>query len=174
MVAAEGGRVLPRTGGDAMHYLAGLIMVLQVALWFVLEKRLSLRALDWFGWCVWALGMVMILLSIATLRRRGNVPPGSSFVDTGSLVTDGIFGIVRHPLYLGWSLMYFVPLLFNPRWETASLALAGVFAVQVVTREEEKALLDRFGEAYRCYAESVPGMNLLKGLWTAIRRRRRT
>jgi len=155
-----------------MHRLAGVIIVLEAVLCFVLEKTLSVRALDWLGAFVWVLGMAMILLSIATLRRRGNVPAGSSFVETQSIVTDGIFGIVRHPLYLGWSLMYLVPLLFNPRWELAVLALAGAVTVQAFTRHEEKALMVEYGDAYRSYAASVPRMDLITGLGRAIRRRR--
>jgi len=157
-----------------MHRVAGAIMILEVVLCFVLEKMLSIRALDWLGALVWVVGMAMILLSITTLRRRGNVPAGLSFVNTSTIVTDGIFGIVRHPLYLGWSLMCLVPVLFNPRWELAILALIGAVGVQVFTRQEEKALLDQYGDAYRSYAASVPGMNLLQGLWMAIRRRRTT
>lgn len=149
-------------------------MVLEVALCFVLEKTLSLSVLDWLGWLVWILGMAMILLSIQTLRRRGNVPAGKSFVDTSSIVREGVFGVVRHPLYLGWSLMYLVSLLFNPRWELAILAVAGVAAVQVFTRREEKTLIDQYGDAYRDYAALVPRMDLLKGLWRALWRRRKT
>ena len=156
-----------------MHYLAGAILVLELGLCFVLEKVVSFRALDCLGWIVWALGMAVMLLAISTLRRRGRVPPGSSFVETQSVVTDGIFGIVRHPLYLGWSLMYLVPVLFNLRWELAILALVGAATVQVFTRQEEQALAARFGDAYRCYAASVPMMDLLGGMLRALRRRRK-
>jgi protein-S-isoprenylcysteine O-methyltransferase Ste14 len=157
-----------------MHLLAGVLLVVEVALSFGLEKILSVRALDWIGALMWFLGMALILLSIVTLRRRGGVPDGKSFVNTSSVVTDGIFGIVRHPLYLGWSLMYLVPLLFNPRWELAFLAAAGIASVQVFTRQEEKILLDEYGDSYQTYAALVPRMDLVKGLWRAIRRRRTT
>ncbi len=155
-----------------MHLFAGAILVVEFGVSIVLEKTLSIRALDWIGAFVWILGMALILLSITTLRCRGDVPAGSSFVNTAAVVAAGVFGIVRHPLYLGWSLMYLVPLLFNPRWELAVLALAGIVAVQVFTRQEEKALLDRYGDAYRSYAATVPRMDLVRGLWRAIRRRR--
>jgi protein-S-isoprenylcysteine O-methyltransferase Ste14 len=154
-----------------MHLLAGAILVLETVLCFVLEKKLTLGVLDWLGTITWVLAMALILQSIRTLRRRGDVRAGSSFVNTTSVVADGVFGIVRHPLYLGWSLMYLVPALFNPRWELAALALAGIVAVQVFTWQEEKGLLDRFGDAYRTYSAAVPRMDLLRGAWRAIRRR---
>jgi len=154
-----------------MHLLAAAILVLEVILLFVLDKIHVIEALDWVGWFVWALGMAMIVLSITALRRRGHVRPGSSFVETQSLVTDGIFAIIRHPLYLGWTLMYGVPLLFNPRPELAILALAGLVAVQVFSRQEEKNLIAQYGDEYLVYSASVPRMDLLTGILRALRRR---
>lgn len=154
-----------------MHYLAGVLLIAECVLLFVLEKTVVYAPLDWIGAGVWAFAMALIVLAISTLRRRGNVAPDASFVATHTLVTGGIFGIVRHPLYLGWSVMYLVPICFNPRWELVILAVVGMAAVQFFAREEERILVRQYGDAYLSYARSVPGMNILAGIARALRRR---
>lgn len=72
------------------------------------------------------------------------------------IVTSGVYGIVRHPIYsadilLGWSLF----LLF-PRW----WVLIGIVWLSVIMliwmRLEEKALTEKFGNDYLEYKHKVP------------------
>jgi protein-S-isoprenylcysteine O-methyltransferase Ste14 len=75
------------------------------------------------------------------------------------LVTEGAFGVVRHPVYLGAFLI----------WAGLSLAslspVAGVFTLIYVLpvyllyiRSEETMMADRMGAPYRSYRESVPAL----------------
>ncbi len=74
------------------------------------------------------------------------------------LVTSGMHGHVRHPLYVGHLLMM-------TAW-TAGSGLAVCFALTVfavitgvwMIRLEERELEQRFGEAYREYKKRVPAM----------------
>lgn len=83
--------------------------------------------------------------------REGDLPdPGRS----GRLFTGKAYGIVRHPLYLGIS----VVLLFHPvqtRNSFLSVALV-VLYFYIGTFFEERRLLRAFGQEYRDYQRRVP------------------
>jgi len=74
----------------------------------------------------------------------------------GALVTDGIYGIVRHPQYSG---LFAVTIGLLIQWPTIVTALTWpvlvLMYVRLARREEAEAAL-LFGEAYRVYAERVP------------------
>ncbi|PWB60446.1 MAG: hypothetical protein C3F14_13145 [Deltaproteobacteria bacterium] len=72
----------------------------------------------------------------------------------GRLFTGKAYGVVRHPLYLGCSVI----LAFQPA-QTRNGALSTVMIVlyfYVGTFLEEKRLVNKFGDAYRDYQRSVP------------------
>jgi protein-S-isoprenylcysteine O-methyltransferase Ste14 len=72
------------------------------------------------------------------------------------LVTDGIYGIVRHPQYLGFLLLTLGMLI---QWITIPTAL--MWPILVVTyhrlaKEEEKEMEKHFGKKYEVYRSRVP------------------
>lgn len=81
----------------------------------------------------------------------------------GELVTDGLYGIVRHPQYLGLLLGV---LAFLIQWPTLPTLVMGpvliVAYLRLATREEH-ALEARFGQRYRLYKKRVPGFLSLRG-----------
>ncbi|MFQ6671771.1 MAG: methyltransferase family protein, partial [Candidatus Tectimicrobiota bacterium] len=74
----------------------------------------------------------------------------------GALVTDGIYGTVRHPQYVGlWVLI----LGFLIQWPTIATVLMGpgLFVMYFrLARREEAELEAAFGDAYRRYKQLVP------------------
>ena len=117
------------------------------------------------GWVVWAIGMVLVMAPIILFPRCGGVPKGKSFVHTTRLVDTGIYAVVRHPQYLGGILSIFVAtLLFYPHWLFAVLGVPGSTILYLSAKEEEKNLIQRFGNDYRAYMQRVPRMNLVSGI----------
>lgn len=125
------------------------------------------------GWVVWAIGMVLVMAPIVMFPRRGGVPKGESFVHTTQLVDTGIYDIVRHPQYLGGILAIFVatPLLY-PHWLFLVLGIPGVVILYWSTIEEEKQLLEQFGDGYRSYIQKVPRINLILGIIRLLSRQK--
>jgi len=156
-----------------MHYLAGALLLVQFTLMWILDRPAAPRGLDWVATATWLVGMVLIALPILALRRMGQVPRGASFVSTEALVDGGIYAVVRHPLYLGWMLMYLVVWLFNPHWLLGGLGILGAACVHAFTQQEEKLLIGQFGESYSCYMQRVPGLNLPAGIIRLLRGRGR-
>lgn len=123
------------------------------------------------GCAVWAVGMVLVMAPIIQFPRRGGVPKGKSFVHTTKLVDKGIYAVVRHPQYLGGILAIFLTtLLWYPHWLFAILGVIGAIVLYFGAKEEDKRLVQQFGDEYRSYMKRVSRMNLLLGIVRLWRR----
>jgi methanethiol S-methyltransferase len=76
--------------------------------------------------------------------------------------TDGPFGLVRHPIYLGWVLMVFA----TPVMTMTRLLFAVVSTTYLVVAIpwEEASLVAAFGERYQRYQAQVRS-RLIPGVW---------
>jgi protein-S-isoprenylcysteine O-methyltransferase Ste14 len=136
----------------------------------VIEVK-SYPALFIIGWVVWAFGMVLVMAPIVMFPRRGGVAKGKSFVNTTRLVDTGIYAVIRHPQYTGGIYAIFVTtLLWYPHWLFAVLGVMGTVLIYFSIKEEDKELIEKFGEEYKAYMKRVPGMNVFLGLvrWLQI------
>jgi protein-S-isoprenylcysteine O-methyltransferase Ste14 len=155
-----------------MHYLAGILLVAQFVLLWVLEGSIHLPGLDYLAWALWLAAIALIASSMLTLHRKGQVPEGKGYIATETLVTTGVYALVRHPLYLGWTLMYVATFLFKPNWILAAVGIVGMGCVYRFTVQAEALLKEKFGEPYDRYMRSVPRYNLLTGAIRQLSRRR--
>ena len=99
-------------------------------------------------------GLTLAAAGIRNLSRAGTPVP--TYEPTRALVTTGIHGRTRNPIYLGFFLMYggLGIAARNPSILVLMLPLAIVIRYGVVAREE--AYLERrFGDAYRDYRARV-------------------
>ena len=123
------------------------------------------------GWVVWAFGMVLVMAPIVMFPRRGGVAKGKSFVHTTRLVETGIYGVVRHPQYLGGIFAIFTTtLLWYPHWLFGVLCFGGAVIVYMGAREEDQRLIEKFGAAYKRYMQRVPRMNVFLGIIRLLQR----
>ena len=125
------------------------------------------------GWVVWAFGMVLVMTPIILFPRRGGVPKGKSFVNTTRLVNTGIYAVVRHPQYTGGVFSIFVTtLLWYPHWLFGLLGMIGTVVVYMSCKEEDKCLIEQFGDDYVAYMKRVPRMDIFLGVVRLLRHRR--
>ncbi len=107
----------------------------------------------WAGW----LGVILILPALLVFWRSHadlglNWSPSLEIRTEHKLITNGIFGYIRHPMYASqWIWVIAQPLLLQ-NWIAGFLNLL-VFVVfyTLRVRAEEKMMLDTFGEEYREY-----------------------
>lgn len=126
------------------------------------------------GWVVWVFGMVLVMAPIIMFPRLGGVEKGKSFVHTTRLVDTGIYSVVRHPQYLGGIFAIFMTtLLWYPHWLFGILGVIGTAIIYMSCREEDKHLIQQFGDDYILYMQKVPRLNLLLGIIRLLRRRKR-
>lgn len=110
-------------------------------------------ALSWAGWCVAIAGLATIMLAQAQMGPSWRV--GIDSERRTALVTHGLFGVVRNPIFSGMLLVALGVVALTPSaWSVmAWLFFAWVLALQ--TRLEEEYLLRLHGEAYRLYLSRV-------------------
>jgi protein-S-isoprenylcysteine O-methyltransferase Ste14 len=90
----------------------------------------------------------------ALLRHGTNINPS---LPTTTLVTEGVFGLIRNPLYVGMSAaLCGIALIFALDWLLLLIVPSCVVLHFAVVRREERYLERKFGEAYRRYKERVP------------------
>jgi len=118
--------------------------------------------LGYLGCFVLAFGITIRLVAVATLQRYFTV--SVSILEKHKIVDTGIYGLIRHPAYLGHltSLLGIGLILGN--WvgllALVLLPLAGIlYRIQV----EERLLLLYFGASYQAYANRTK--RLLPGIW---------
>ena len=118
--------------------------------------------LGYLGCLVLAFGITIRLVAVATLQRYFTV--SVSILEKHEIVDAGIYGIIRHPAYLGHlaSLLGLGLILGNWLGLTVLvvLPLAGLLYRIYV---EERALARHFGHAYREYTSRTK--KLLPGIW---------
>ena len=150
----------PDTAGPIVRppllFLACLILGL------VLDRLLPLPfALPETVWARWGAGGGLIAVGIAVLvaglqnfSRAGTPVPGNRPVH--ALVTTGIHGLSRNPIYAGMLLLYVgIGLAALSPWVLILVLPIAVIMRYAVVAREEAYLERRFGAAYRDYKARV-------------------
>ncbi len=132
---------------------------------------LGLEALFYAGWVVLVLGLLFAVSSLMYFRRRGRTLEGRGIMSTTVLVDSGTYAIVRHPQFLGISLVACGAILISQHWLFLLLALPLLGLFPKWTNEAEAHLVAKFGDDYKRYMKKVPRMNLLLGIIRLLRRR---
>jgi protein-S-isoprenylcysteine O-methyltransferase Ste14 len=102
-----------------------------------------------------ALGIVLIAVGVPMYVLSGKAVLRA--FHAGQLVTDGVYGICRHPLYGAW-IVFIVPgiELILGSWLGLTTPLAMYLILRVLAAKEEDYLAERFGESYAAYRRKVP------------------
>lgn len=72
------------------------------------------------------------------------------------VISNGVFSVVRHPIYLGAILFYLGMICFSLSLASAAVWVMIVVFYRFISRYEEKLLLRMFGKEYSEYMEKVP------------------
>lgn len=156
---------------DSLYYIASLLLVTSIILMlrFVKQPGNSIT-LHYAGWITWAAGMVCLFWPGFILSKQ-RVQSGESESDSPVLIDTGIYGVVRHPQYLGWLLMYVVTMLFGQHWANLALGGVGIVCLVLYIRVEDRRLVEEFGEVYERYMERVPSLNVVWGVIRLLNRK---
>jgi protein-S-isoprenylcysteine O-methyltransferase Ste14 len=102
----------------------------------------------WFfaGLPIYLLGLAMVLMSAMSF----------SSARLGEPMSKGVYAISRHPGYFGFFLGYVGIGIACASWVFLLSAVAWIVAWHFGVIEEERILLDRYGDAYREYTNRTP------------------
>jgi len=101
------------------------------------------------------LGAGLLILSGWMARAGLNVVFGEER-ETPEVIRKGVFGIVRHPIYLSEILLYLGLLILSMSLAAAVVWLMAIGFLYYISRHEERLLLERFGGEYERYMREVP------------------
>ena len=105
------------------------------------------------GVAVIALGAVILVTSFVRLGRSLTANPVPK--DNGVLVTSGLYGRVRHPIYFGLLVLAFGVVLDAGWWPQIVIALMLYFLLNIKAQFEEDLLRKKYPE-YKAYALKTP------------------
>jgi len=110
------------------------------------------------------LGIILIILS-GYLARTGLSIVFGEVREEPVVIRKGIFGIVRHPVYLSEILLYLGFLMLSISLAAAVILAFAIVFLHHISRYEERLLLSRFGVEYQKYMNEVP-------MWIPLFRKR--
>jgi protein-S-isoprenylcysteine O-methyltransferase Ste14 len=162
----------------ALSWAWGLWIALAIAqtvLSFFLYNPSGLRGLRYAGWLIWAVMCLFALAPVVTLRSKGSVPKGRSYIHATVLVDSGLYAVVRHPQYLSFILLSIFLILLAQHWLITLIGIAAMVMVYAgIVPQADHANLEKFGDDYKRYMQRVPRLNFVVGIIRLLRRRRMT
>jgi protein-S-isoprenylcysteine O-methyltransferase Ste14 len=133
-----------------------------IARFFAFESLLVMITLNsgpWFqapgipqqivSWFFLGISIYMALHGAFLLVKMGK--PKGDLENTSKLVTTGLYGLIRHPLYASLVYLGFGAFLKQVTPVTVLLVVINTIALFITAKVEEGEMLAKFGEEYRNY-----------------------
>jgi protein-S-isoprenylcysteine O-methyltransferase Ste14 len=105
------------------------------------------------SWILLCLSVYVVVTGYLLLKRKGK--PDSNFENTSVLVKSGIYGYIRHPLYLSIFLLGTGIVLKDPGSLQLLLGIINLIAVFFTARIEENEMISKFGNEYGAYMKET-------------------
>ncbi|MBD3192776.1 MAG: DUF1295 domain-containing protein [Candidatus Heimdallarchaeota archaeon] len=147
-------------------------LISQIVLTFVKwNNYYGLDYVTYLGYAVWALSALFGIWPMITLRRKGGVKKGDSYMKTSALVQSGLYAVVRHPQFLAGIYISLALALISQHWVVIILCLPVIILTYIDAFNADKGLLKKFGKEYQQYKKKVPPLNPFFGLIKLIIKR---
>lgn len=118
-------------------------------------------------------GIILGMLPVFELRKKGGVKKGKSYIYTTKLVDTGIYSVIRYPQYTTFIMWTIAGVLLFQHWIVFLLGIPIVPLTYIDLIKEDKDCLERFGDEYKAYMGKVPRANFLLGILRSIRSRQK-
>lgn len=99
---------------------------------------------------------IVILFFAGYLTKAGMDVIHDETKEGSGVIREGVFCLVRHPVYLGSILFYFGMLVLTLSLFTAIAFIAIVIFYHYIALYEERLLLEKYGKGYEEYVKRVP------------------
>ena len=151
-------------------FVGSACSVLTVVFLILFDNPCGIEAVQYIGLAFFAAAGVLFVLHVYNLvipRRRKGWGYAAVLVDTG------LYGVVRHPLYLGVIIFFCGGILVGQHWAVAVVAVVGILTMYWSMLLEERSSIKKFGDDYKRYMQRVPRMNIILGVIRLLRSRKR-
>ena len=114
----------------------------------------------WMGWLGVALmACALFVFARAHVDLKTNWSPTLEIFKGHTLVTNGIYGYIRHPMYASQWIWVVAQILLLQNWIAGPIDLLFFIPFYILrVRAEEKMMLDTFGDQYREYMKKTGGV----------------
>jgi protein-S-isoprenylcysteine O-methyltransferase Ste14 len=131
----------------------GIVPLVYVATGFPRFADYSFRpAQAWIGAAVALAALIMFHLTHRALGRNWSV--SLEVRESHKLITEGVYGRVRHPMYTAFWLWAVAQALLLPNWVAGLSGLVGFGTLYFLrVGQEERLMIEAFGDTYRAYME---------------------
>jgi len=99
---------------------------------------------------------VAVLVLAGCLAKTGMAMVFGEERDSPAMVTEGVFSVIRHPIYLGEILLYVGLLIWSISLAAGVVWVFAIVFLHYISRHEEKLMLGIFGREYERYMQEVP------------------
>ncbi|GJQ37180.1 MAG: isoprenylcysteine carboxyl methyltransferase [Anaerolineaceae bacterium] len=143
-----------------LRTIFGIPFYLGILVWTFAPKFMAWSAIPFPAWVRWAglgLGIFAIWLNAWSHKTLSNklgaeFDPAMRLLKVPALVTEGPYARMRHPIYLAFLLMQTAVLFLTSNWLIGFSGLAIIISVIAIrVPEEERLLIEQFGEQYQNY-----------------------
>jgi protein-S-isoprenylcysteine O-methyltransferase Ste14 len=122
----------------------------------------TIKELVVVGYTILGIGAFFFILSVFTLRRKGTL----------NVIDSGIYGIVRHPMYLSAIVMFFSHIFLGQNWIVTISTIIAIVCCYLIIQLGDQRNIERFGNDYKLYMQKVPRANFLLGIIWLLGRRK--
>ena len=122
--------------------------------WFLKVSPLGNDGIRIFAIVITCLGYYLLML-LGAFQVRKSIKPYIIKGERTPLVTTGIFHYSRNPMYLSIDIGVLGTFLIMPNLPTLIMAAGMVAVLYAVSKDEEKRLLEIYGEEYEKYRRDV-------------------
>jgi protein-S-isoprenylcysteine O-methyltransferase Ste14 len=141
--------------GD-MGQLVLLVVFILVIIGDIYFLKISARLHELISlWVKLPLGLFFILFGGILARNGLKIIFGETRREP-CVIKKGVFGLVRHPIYLGSILVYLGFLILTYSILGLMVWIIIIFFYHLISCYEEKLLLQKFGDDYKKYMKEVP------------------
>ncbi len=99
---------------------------------------------------------IVILFFAGYLAKAGMAVVHDDTAEESGVIREGVFSLVRHPVYLGSVLFYLALSVLTCSVFAAVVFVAIMFFYHYIGLYEEKLLVEKYGEEYEEYMKRVP------------------
>lgn len=151
-------------------YISLVLFIGQIILCFIRFNYLKMNIILYAGFVLFVIGF----FGFARMAKEGLEEKAGAkelrWVDSKKVVDSGIFGIIRHPIYLGMIFIIISLVCISQHWLSLVLGAPSLVYMYYSMIAEERINIEKFGEDYKRYMEKVPRMNLLLGIIKSVRK----
>ena len=126
-----------------------LLTLLNIRVWF--HDPFSFNQV--VSWILLILSAYFGLAGFILLKKKGK--SSGNFENTKILVKSGVYGLIRHPLYLSLFLLGTGVMMKDPKIPAILLGVINLVCVFFTALAEEKEMIEKFGEPYKEYMKET-------------------